>query len=77
MEINKLDESTLNTFHWLLSEMWDVLVLAKLGYYDMIDDRLERVLLFLKENGITESAMSLDGEINKEALVNLINKFNK
>ena len=77
MEKSELDEGTINTFHWLLSELWNVLVLAKLGYYDMIDEKLEQVLVFLKENGITESAMSLDGELNKDALVDLINKFNK
>ena len=76
METNELDDATLNTFHWLLSEMWDIFVLAKLGYHDMIDEKLDKVIVFLNENGITESVMSLDGDINKEALVKLISKFN-
>lgn len=77
MDKQDLSEEVLNTFHWILSEYWDILVLAKLGYHDMLEDKMEALLGFLKANGITEESMSLEGDINKEALINLINQFVK
>lgn len=64
-----------NTFQWLLSELWEVLILSSIGEYDYIEEKVEKVLLFIKEHGISESSMALEEDINNEALVNLVNKF--
>ena len=72
-----IDQETIDTFHWTFSEIWNIYILARLGYHDMIEEKIEDMLTFLKENGITESIMSLEEDLDKEALVNLINKFKK
>ena len=75
--MENIEQETVDTFHWIFSEIWNIYILARLGYYDMIEEKIERLLLFLKENGITEAAMSLEDDLNKESLISLINKFKK
>jgi len=77
MESKQITDETVETFHWIFSELWTIFVLAKLGHYDEIDEKLEKVLLFLKSSGINEVAMSLEEDLDKESLVNLINQFIK
>ncbi len=76
MEKPNIDQATINTFHWLLSEVWDLSVLARLGYHDTLEDKIEKVIQFIKENGINEISMSLEDSINPEDLSRLISKFN-
>jgi len=71
----KVPEELKNTFQWLLSEMWEVFILSSLGEYDGIEEKLGKVLLFARKQGITEISMSLEEEISDEGLLNLINKF--
>ena len=76
MEKPNIDHYTINTFQWLISEFWELSVLAKLGYHDTLEDKIESVIQFLKDNGIDEISMSLENNIKPESLLKLINKFN-
>ena len=64
-----------NTFQFLISELWNTLVLSSIGENDMVEERLIKVITFLKEKGITEEVMALEAPISKESIVNLISTF--
>ena len=71
----EITEETKNAFQWLLSELFESLILLTLGHDDIAEEKLTKVLLFSKQNGITECSMALEEDIDKEGLINLINKF--
>jgi len=72
---HEISDETKNAFQWLLSETWETFILASLGEYDNIEEKLARVLLFATSSGITECSMALEEDLDKEALQALINNF--
>jgi len=74
---HEINDETKDAFQWLLSEMWETFILASVGEYDNIEEKLAKVLLFATSNGITECSMALEEDLNKDSLQELINKFNQ
>jgi len=66
-----------NTIQWLISELWEALVLSSIGSSDLIEDRLLKVITFLKSQGITETTMALEDEMSDESIKKLLEQFKK
>lgn len=71
----KIDEPTKDTLHWLISELWKAFILSKMAHLDMLEDELERIILFIKKQGISEVSMALEEDISIDGINNLIKQF--
>ena len=70
-----MDKAIKESFHWLISELWEVNVLADNGMYDVIPDKLEPIIEFLKSTGISEEIMALEKDLDYNSLIKFFTEF--
>lgn len=72
---NKLESK--NFITWLISEVWDIFIESQCGYYINVEDKLKNLILYLRDQGISEKSMSCLEDISDESLMKLFDLFNE